>query len=59
VHSATDTTDHFLVSRARLELKPSLVERLKQFVGALKEERSQLAAAILGMATHVWASLRW
>jgi hypothetical protein len=59
MHSATDTADHFLVSGARLEFESSLVERLKQFVGALKEESAQLAAAILGRTTHVWTSLRW
>ena len=59
MHCAADTTDHSLVSGARLEFKSSLVERLKQFVGALKEERAQLAAAILGRRTHVWTSLRW
>jgi hypothetical protein len=59
MHGATDTTDHFFVSGARLEFEPSLVERLKQFVGALEEESAQLAAVILGRTTHVWTSLRW
>jgi hypothetical protein len=59
MHSTADTTDHFLVSGARLELEPGFVERLKQFVGALKEESAQFAAAILGRTTHVLTSLRW
>src|SRR2546421_4348307 len=59
MHGATDTTDHFLVSGARLEFESSLVERLKQFVGALKKESAQLATAILGKTTHAWTSLRW
>jgi hypothetical protein len=59
MYSAADTTDHVLVSGARLEFETSLVERLKQFVGTLKEESAQLAAAILGRTTHVWTSLRW
>jgi hypothetical protein len=59
MHGATDTTDHFLVSGARLQFEPSLVERLKQFAGGLEEESAQLAAAILGRTTHVLTSLRW
>jgi len=59
MHSATDTTDYFLVSGARLEFEPSLIERLKQFVRALKEESAQLAAAIVGRTTHELTSLRW
>jgi hypothetical protein len=59
MHGATNTANHFLVSRAGLEFEPGLVERLKQFVRALKEESAQLAAAILGRTTHVLTSLRW
>ncbi len=59
VHSATDTPNHFLVSGTRLEFEPGLVERLKKFVGALKEESAQLTAAILGRTTHAVTSLRW
>jgi hypothetical protein len=59
MHSSTDTTNDFFVGGAGLELEASLVERLKQFVGALKEESAQLAAAILGKTTHVVASFRW
>jgi hypothetical protein len=58
MHGAADTTDHFLVSGARLEFEPRIVERLKQLVRAFKEESAQLAAAILGRATHAWTSLR-
>jgi hypothetical protein len=57
--SPTDATNHFLVSGTGLEFEPSFVERLEQFVGALKEESAQLAAAILGRTIHVLASLRW
>jgi len=39
VHSAADATNHFLVSGTRLEFEPRLVERLKEFAGALEEER--------------------
>jgi hypothetical protein len=59
VHRSTDTTNHFFVGGAGLEFEPSLVERLQQFVGTLKEESAQLAAAILGRTTHVVASFRW
>jgi hypothetical protein len=59
MHSSTDTTNDFFVGGAGLKLEASLVERLKQFVGALKEESAQLAAAILGKTTHVVASFRW
>jgi hypothetical protein len=59
MHGAPDTTDHILVSGARLEFEARLVERLKQFVRAFKEESAQLAAAILGRTAHVLTSLRW
>jgi hypothetical protein len=58
MHGAANSANHFLVSGAGLEFEASFVERLKQFVGALKEESAQLAAAILGRTTHVLASLR-
>src|SRR5712664_1780645 len=59
MHGAPDTTEHILVSGARLEFEARLVERLKQFVRAFKEESAQLAAAILGRTAHVLTSLRW
>jgi hypothetical protein len=58
MHGAADATNDFLVSRTRFELEPRFVERLEQFAGALKEESAQLAAAIVGEATHVLTSLR-
>jgi len=58
MHGAADATNDFLVSRTRFELEPCFVERLEQLAGALKEESAQLAAAILGEATHVLTSLR-
>jgi hypothetical protein len=59
MHGPTDAANHILVRGTGLEFEPSLVEGLKQFVGALKEESAQLTAAILGRTAHVVASLRW
>jgi hypothetical protein len=59
VHSATNAANHILISGARLEFEPSLVERLQQFGRSLKEESAQLAAAILGRTAHEVTSLRW
>jgi hypothetical protein len=59
VHSAAHTANHILIRGMSLEFEARLVERLKQFAGALKEESAQLAAAILGLSTHVVASFRW
>jgi hypothetical protein len=58
VDGAAHTANHILIRGMSLEFKTRLVERLKQFGGALKEESAQLAAAILGLPTHVVASLR-
>src|SRR5260370_79631 len=59
VHSSTDTTNHFFVGRAGLKSEPSLVNRLKPFVGPLNTKNAQLAAAILARTTHAVASFRW
>jgi hypothetical protein len=58
VDGAANTADHFLIAGTRFELKARLIERLKQFVGALKEESAQLTAAILGRTFHELTSLR-
>jgi hypothetical protein len=56
---ATDAPDDFFIRGTRLKFEARLVKRLEQFVGALKEQSAQLAAAILGTTTHVLTSLRW
>ena len=58
VHGAANTADHLLIAGTRFELESRLIERLEQFVRALKEESAQLTAAILGRTFHELTSLR-
>src|SRR6267142_3696647 len=58
VHSAANPANYFLIAGTRFELESRLIERLEQFVGALKEESAQLTAAILGRTFHELPSLR-
>jgi hypothetical protein len=58
VHGAANTADHLLIAGTRFEIESRLIERLEQFVRALKEESAQLTAAILGRTFHELTSLR-
>jgi len=58
VDHAANPANHFLIRGTSLELQAGFIERLQQLCGALKEERAQLAVAIVGVTAHVFASIR-
>jgi hypothetical protein len=58
VDHAANAAKHLLVGGTRLEFETCLVESLQEFRGALKEQRAQLARAVLGLSAHVVASMR-
>ena len=59
VHGAANATNNFFIRRTSFELQAGFIERLQQFVGALKEESAQLGAAIVGLTLQPFTSMRW
>ena len=56
MHGAAHPAKDLFVGRIRFQFQPRLVQRLQQFVRALKKEPAKLRAAIFRRTTHELAS---
>jgi hypothetical protein len=58
VNSASNAAQQLLIGGAFLELQAYIINDLEKFRGALKEESTELRAAILGQETQPFTSRR-
>ena len=58
VHDPPDSAHGFRIVRGFLQLERLLIQRLQQFLRALKEDFPQFGHALIGLA-HDFTSTRW
>ena len=58
MHHPSHTSNDFFIRRTSLKFEPRLIQRLEEFVGALKKKRAKLRAAILGRKAQLFTSRR-